>query len=521
MDLYTQPGLPSSSPLVPQALGGSLDDILADLRANPTFDLNALAPDHVLTSEADVGQDVFDLSHSLPPDLRGFQQTLSNPSRSAPPIVGLPDRLPSSAPYFTYTASIQNGLQNGHQQKQSLGTTVYDLQAGTLSRQGTHRSSGSRGSSEDDPPFVAGSDTAGVAKRQRRMAEKNRTAQKRYRERQKEKMHDFERQVEELSSRVSTLMREKANLESRNSLLERVVQLKDSSESAPPQGSLDMCAEEMALCSSIADFRNSMYNFEEPWSAVDVRGVTDKILMQLFDAYPKELMQCMLDVSSQTAEDPSYQRIVHLVKALGNMVLQLTMQEPKRVAELTCEFKKQIPPDAATLWIKCLEAVSLSKSQRQRIVELRSNLFKRISSILERRRVILQHLEESMPKDTTNITSLHNVHKDCYHKALEASEELRESLELEHKAVGSFIAAWYAGDVLTPMQRARTAIECYPYHPDVFSIVDCIAMQEGGESHDSFMASLTSQNDSRSLMPADSAFRMVSSVPAQSSEGRD
>lgn len=49
------------------------------------------------------------------------------------------------------------------------------------------------------------------------------------------------------------------------------------------QGSLDMSAEEMALCSSIADFRNSMYNFEEPWSAVDVRGVTDKILMQLFD----------------------------------------------------------------------------------------------------------------------------------------------------------------------------------------------------------------------------------------------
>lgn len=48
-------------------------------------------------------------------------------------------------------------------------------------------------------------------------------------------MHDFERQVEELSSRVSMLMREKANLESRNSLLERVVQLKDATESAPPQ----------------------------------------------------------------------------------------------------------------------------------------------------------------------------------------------------------------------------------------------------------------------------------------------
>ena len=31
--------------------------------------------------------------------------------------------------------------------------------------------------------------------------------------------------------------------------------------------------------------------------------------------------------------------------------------------------------------------------------------------------------------------------------------------------------------VLTPMQRARGAIECYPYNQDVFAIVDCIAMQ--------------------------------------------
>ena len=33
-------------------------------------------------------------------------------------------------------------------------------------------------------------------------------------------------------------------------------------------------------------------------------------------AYPKELMQCMLDVSSQTAEDPFYQRVLRLVKTL-------------------------------------------------------------------------------------------------------------------------------------------------------------------------------------------------------------
>ena len=43
--------------------------------------------------------------------------------------------------------------------------------------------------------------------------------------------------------------------------------------------------------------------------------------------------------------------------------------------------------------------------------------------------------------------------------------------------------------------------------------------QEGQESHDAFMASLTSHKDSQSLMPADSAFRMVSSVPADGEKG--
>ena len=80
-----------------------------------------------------MGQDVFDLSHSLQPDL-GFHQGLSNPSRSAPPIMGLPDRLPSSDPFFSYPAPMQNGLQNGHQQKQSLGSAVYDLHPATLTR---------------------------------------------------------------------------------------------------------------------------------------------------------------------------------------------------------------------------------------------------------------------------------------------------------------------------------------------------------------------------------------------------
>lgn len=46
-------------------------------------------------------------------------------------------------------------------------------------------------------------------------------------------------------------------------------------------------------------------------------------------AYPKELMQCMLDVSSQTDDCPFYQRMVGLVKAVVSpCVAPPPMREP-------------------------------------------------------------------------------------------------------------------------------------------------------------------------------------------------
>ena len=44
-----------------------------------------------------------------------------------------------------------------------------------------------------------------------------------------------------------------------------------------------MSAEELALCSAIAEFRNSIFSLEPPWGASDMRGVNDKLLLQLID----------------------------------------------------------------------------------------------------------------------------------------------------------------------------------------------------------------------------------------------
>ncbi len=57
---------------------------------------------------------------------------------------------------------------------------------------------------------------------------------------------------------------------------------------------------------------------------------------------------------------------------------------------------------------------------------------------------------------------------------MEASEELRDSLEQEHKEVGRFIAAWYAGDVshcfpcFTPAARASYQHDFVEEIPQLF-----------------------------------------------------
>ena len=52
-------------------------------------------------------------------------------------------------------------------------------------------------------------------------------------------MSDFERQVRDLSGQVQRLMRDKANLETRNSLLEHVVRIRDEQQAATGQASTD------------------------------------------------------------------------------------------------------------------------------------------------------------------------------------------------------------------------------------------------------------------------------------------
>ena len=62
-----------------------------------------------------------------------------------------------------------------------------------------------------------------------------------------------------------------------------------------------MPAEELALCSAIAEFRNSIFPLEPPWGAGDMRGVNDKLLLQLIDVSSHPVPYVYIICGSQSA----------------------------------------------------------------------------------------------------------------------------------------------------------------------------------------------------------------------------
>lgn len=96
----------------------------------------------------------------------------------------------------------------------------------------------SSGPNSDDPPRRGGRQAAGnkgktttvrktAAERQAAMAEKNRRAQKRFRERQKAKVQDIGSQLENMDSQLQNLRLENNHLKSKNGVLEQVLMVKD------------------------------------------------------------------------------------------------------------------------------------------------------------------------------------------------------------------------------------------------------------------------------------------------------
>lgn len=334
-------------------------------------------------------------------------------------------------------------------------------------------------------------------RRHQALQEKNRRAQRRFRERQKTKLQDLHKQIEELTTRVSSLQNENAALHSRTSILEKV---------------LDMRNEQIQVMQETKESNQYPGGEEELLQLQDMGGqlvqltpemikdLSSDQIYKIYQMYVKELSNQLTDapaltantdgsVGPPTAGSPSTApspgaldiqvtspELEKLVKDLSMMIMRLGVIKPletRKFIVVSRQYLGSSEAEVIELWKNVMKSIDLTEQQKREIVELKRMFLQKIEPIMEERKHLNVQIQANLPHDT-----FHTKNALTYIKAHEAVIKLRDNLRAEQHVVLEFAIAVFRG-VFRPRQMATLLVKCYPAVPDALGIASALASELG------------------------------------------
>ncbi|EIE26965.1 hypothetical protein COCSUDRAFT_64738 [Coccomyxa subellipsoidea C-169] len=368
------------------------------------------------------------------------------------------------------------------------------------------REGGMRGSKQSDDPNAL---TA--------LREKNRRAQRKFRERQKQKLAESEGRARDLQLALERLKMEKSALETRNALLEKMAGMKPG-DRQPPQieevtgrGCAADTAEE-AVCTGAADgaanaslrdtlppsqntihltVRNGRPGLRSgegtlALSPEQIRSLPQCELAALWKDYVNALTGLLQEARGDDS-CPAGQRIGQLIVEVRLVLSGLMSYNPKRWSTLRA-FKMDPKGQAPLLeappadWSRNMfRAMKLTSRQRQAAVGYRNQLLLRMGGTLRARRDISLEILRTLGGPSTErvVGDLQGgtAMAQGLHVASNAAEALRRNIMEEQQLYNQFLNA--IRTIVLPIQSAIAIVQAYPWCPDALAIFNCAAQEEG------------------------------------------
>lgn len=322
---------------------------------------------------------------------------------------------------------------------------------------------------------------------------KNRRAQARYRERQKEKFADYKSAVDELTQQLESLAAEKDALAADKAMLESCLQLSYQKGLSGGDDSPDTASTSEAYQHAI-------------WKST---SIDEALLEAMMSVFTKARMACKLQPLSQqdienTSLDEVFQRkeltvngtaallrhvdeegteaafhkLVEFMAAQAHMydLLYTHHGQLARVMEAslvhTSRQRHGLPQP--NFWASVLEALTLTDAQRVRMLQLRRQLLTRMEDVRQRRVSILESLQGTLPTGLNRESGLSFA--STFVQGTQAAELLRESLHQEHRTTHEFTST-IRRKVLSPYQTAILEVRSFPYKVDLLAICNAIPGQ--------------------------------------------
>lgn len=322
--------------------------------------------------------------------------------------------------------------------------------------------------------------------------EKDRRAQKRFRERQKAKMKDMTEQLDEINAELDKLKVENDSLRNRNSILEKVLSLRNDHIRMlqDDQHVFDLgrqyydnsilLKDEKMIAGDASDARDDC-----DWSMVSsdpsaIKSMSPAKMVSFWKAIVRDLGNILvkydnLPESDTETKQKTMEQLCETLDVGGQICMQTAVLHPTNMQYLIASTldggASGTSPSDRSFWASVVASMHLTDEQESQVVALRDIFVSRMGSILGAREGILKNLRSVAVPD--RLVALQSVISETL-RVNEATQALKSNLQEEHLCGMEFIGTVFK-TIFTPLQKARAIVQAYPFYPDVYQISSIIA----------------------------------------------
>lgn len=350
-------------------------------------------------------------------------------------------------------------------------------------------------SDSDEEGRVKGTSTNGDRKSQ--LKEKNRKAQKRFRERQKSKLAESEEKVAAMTVQIEHLHSDRLRLENRNSVLEKVLEMKEIEDAKPAASSSGAPVFEVPEETGkeiIDKFRLQQgllltVRPEQPinLSIEQLRRLSWEEHSGVWRDYVNALAQCLV-LANGDANSPAMERMTQLVRECLALSAGMAVANPRGTfAFHSLNMDAAAPSNAEEApgpdyWARIVKELQLAPEVRQDLKLARRAYLTALSFIIKDRQELISSLEAAAPNGGNYSSTSHR-----FLKSLDAADKLHHNMQQQHSCLLQFTMT-VALRLADKFQGAILIVQSFPWSPDVLSIVDVVAAEDGELSTEALLA---------------------------------
>lgn len=326
--------------------------------------------------------------------------------------------------------------------------------------------------------------------------EKNRRAQKRFRERQKARMKDMTESLDDMGDELSKLRLENGTLKHRNNILEKVLSLRDEhirvlqdEQQVFDLGSHFTQSNSLRLTAVSAGSTMSPSGARAV-SAADARAVRSlpaEGVISRWKETVRELGNVLVQVEScpdeqDTRHQQAMAELSKILDAASQLCMHTAVLHPTNMQRLIAttldEGRSRVDAEDRSRWEAIASALALSEEQVSQLQALRLIFLRRMAKVSQERSSIVSRLHMVTIPD--RMMALQSVIAETL-KVNECTSRLKSNLQEEHLAGMEFLGTAFK-TVLSPLQKARAIVQSYPFYPDIYQIATALAGDSSGKN---------------------------------------